>query len=68
MKSKVWFVLASILVVFGFFMLFGTAGTIDLLPSEQLPTTQMIAQIVIAVMALGVGGRVLNGYYEGEQK
>lgn len=63
-SDKIAFVVASLVTLIGFLLLFGTAGTIDRLPSEQLPTSQMILQCVVSVVMIAAGSRWLNGYYD----
>lgn len=64
-RQKFGFVLANVFAIVGFFVLFGTAGTIDRLPAEQLPTWQMILQLFIGTVILGIGAFGLNRIYAG---
>lgn len=48
-------VLFGVMAAVGFFMIVGTAGTIDRLPAEQLPDWQLITQILIG-FAIGFAG------------
>lgn len=63
MMKRVDWVIATILTVVGFFLLFGTAGTIDRLPTEQLPTGQMILQVALGTALHCGGGIWLNHIY-----
>lgn len=53
----------TILAFAGFFMVAGTAGTIDRSPAEQLPEAQFLLQCVIGMAVFAVGAFGLRHFY-----